>query len=157
MESGFPLIMALHASGSTAKQRDVVYAAGWPPRQSHAHLASTNLEAPMNKRARLPETNGDQLRELCRPDGESHEDSIRIALEAAGIQGSYRRSLQFGDSARVYVRQQDYDRAKQAISELQSTPVFNAPGNKYVRIILHAFALSVAVFVLREIWLMMSR
>jgi hypothetical protein len=112
----------------------------------------------MTKDTRLTESAENPLRELCRPDSESHEDSIRIALEAAGIQGTYRTGVQFGGGARVYVPQLDYDRAKEAISGLQSTSVsFNGPENPYIRIFRWVFALSVAVFVLRQMWIMVSR
>ena len=111
----------------------------------------------MTNDTRLTSAGGNPVRELCRPDNASHEASIRIALEAAGIEAVYHRAAGFGDAAQVLVRTDDYERAKQAIGGLQSTSnarEVDIPLFRRVRWIAGAV---VALTVLRGMWMIFSR
>ena len=112
----------------------------------------------MTHDTRLTPAHGDHLRELCRPNSESYEASIRIALEAAGIPAVYQTSTGFADARSVIlVPQDDHDRAREVIAGLQNTTDLNEPEGPVFRRIRWIAGTVIALTVLRGMWMIFSR
>ena len=112
----------------------------------------------MTHETRLTGADFEYLRELCLPDSGSHEASIRIALEAAGIPAVYQTSTGFADARSVIlVPNNEYDRARDAIAGLQDTTSLNEPEAPVFRRIRWIAGTVIAFTVLRGMWMIFSR
>src|SRR5438045_1345819 len=83
-------------------------------------------------------TSGHHMRELIQAQDASHESSIRLALEAGGIE-AFDRPSHFGIDGSPYARifvvhDRDYQRAAGLVAHLQRTPIGPIPREWRVRL-----------------------
>jgi hypothetical protein len=100
---------------------------------SHRHLPWSGAEV------RYSASDYD-MRELIQANDASHEASIRLALDAAGIEAVVQGPNPFGidgaSLARVFVvHDRDYERAAELVARLQYTPVGPIPREWRMRLV----------------------
>lgn len=101
------------------------------------------------------------MRELLRTMGESHEASVRIALDAAGIPAVFQPNAWSAGGASKYwsavlVDDDEYDRAATAIASVRQTPISDSVELPLVRWLRWGIALAIAGAVVWRLWLMIA-